>query len=81
MRGTVSRSYTDYLPSVNAVFGITDDLLLRGAVSRASIRSTFENDRFSVRLSYNYRSDAFGGEHHQRNHLPAHGRWHPDGLL
>jgi iron complex outermembrane recepter protein len=42
-RGTVSRSYTDYLPSVNAVFAIKDDLLLRGSVSRAMARNTFQD--------------------------------------
>lgn len=54
-RGTVSRSYTDYLPSVNAVFGITNDLLLRGAVSRAMARNTFQD------LSANITIDATTG--------------------
>ncbi len=54
-RGTVSRSYTDYLPSVNAVFGITHDLLLRGAVSRAMARNTFQD------LSANITIDATTG--------------------
>jgi iron complex outermembrane recepter protein len=41
--GTVSRSYTDFLPSVNVVYGLTDKLLLRGAVSRAMARNTFQD--------------------------------------
>lgn len=54
-RGTVSRSYTDYLPSLNVVFGISDDLLLRGAVSRAMARNTFQD------LSANITIDATTG--------------------
>ncbi|MET0498647.1 MAG: TonB-dependent receptor [Steroidobacteraceae bacterium] len=43
VRGTVSRTYTDYLPSLNVAFGLTDDLLLRGSVSRAMARNTFQD--------------------------------------
>jgi iron complex outermembrane receptor protein len=41
--GTVSRTYTDYLPSLNVVYGLNDKLLLRGAVSRAMARNTFQD--------------------------------------
>ena len=41
--GTVSRSYTDILPSLNVVFSITDKLMLRGAISRAMARNTFQD--------------------------------------
>ena len=54
-RGTVSRSYTDYLPSLNAVYEINDDLLVRGAVSRAMARNTFQD------LSANITIDATTG--------------------
>lgn len=54
-RGTVSRSYTDYLPSLNAVFEISDDLLVRGAASRAMARNTFQD------LSANITIDATTG--------------------
>lgn len=54
-RGTVSRSYTDYLPSLNAVFEVNDDLLVRGAVSRAMARNTFQD------LSANITIDATTG--------------------
>jgi iron complex outermembrane receptor protein len=54
-RGTVSRSYTDYLPSLNAVFELRDDLLVRGAASRAMARNTFQD------LSANTTIDATTG--------------------
>lgn len=41
--GTVSRSYTEILPSLNVVYGLTDTVLLRGAVSRAMARNTFQD--------------------------------------
>jgi len=41
--GTVSRTYTDVLPSLNVVFGLTDKVVLRGAVSRAMARNTFQD--------------------------------------
>lgn len=53
--GTVSRTYTDYLPSLNAVFELNSDLLLRGAVSRAMARNTFQD------LSANITIDATTG--------------------
>lgn len=43
VRGTVSRTYTDYLPSVNAVYALTETVLIRGAVSRAMARNTFQD--------------------------------------
>jgi len=41
--GTVSRTYSDVLPSLNVVFGLTDTLVLRGAASRAMARNTFQD--------------------------------------
>ena len=41
--GMVSRSYNDVLPSVNVVYKLTDDLLLRGSASKAMARDTFQN--------------------------------------
>jgi len=41
--GMVSRSYNDVLPSVNLVYKLTDDLLLRGSASKAMARDTFQN--------------------------------------
>lgn len=39
--GDVKRSYTDTLPSLNVIYSVNDDLLIRGAVSRAMARPTF----------------------------------------
>ena len=41
--GAVSRSYTDTLPSVNAIYDLRDDIILRAAASRAMARPTFQN--------------------------------------
>jgi iron complex outermembrane receptor protein len=41
--GTVSRSYNNVLPSVNATYRLSDDLLLRGAASKAMARDTFQD--------------------------------------
>jgi iron complex outermembrane receptor protein len=41
--GTVSRSYNNVLPSVNLVYKLSDELLLRAAASRAMARDTFQN--------------------------------------
>jgi iron complex outermembrane receptor protein len=53
--GTVTRPYNNVLPSINAVYKVRDDLLLRGAVSRAMARDTFQN------LSSNITIDATTG--------------------
>jgi iron complex outermembrane receptor protein len=50
-RGTVSRSYTDFLPSLNAVYGLADKVLLRGAVSRAMARNTFQDLSANVTIN------------------------------
>ena len=50
-RGTVSRSYSDILPSVNVVYGLTDTLLLRGAASRAMARNTFQDLSANVTIN------------------------------
>lgn len=41
--GSVSRSYTDTLPSLNLIYDLSDNLLLRAAASRAMARPTFQN--------------------------------------
>lgn len=41
--GSVSRSYTDYLPSINAVYHVNDDIIIRAAASKAMARPTFTN--------------------------------------
>jgi iron complex outermembrane receptor protein len=53
--GTVSRSYDNLLPSVNAVYRFRDDLLLRAAASKAMARDTFQD------LSSNISIDATTG--------------------
>jgi iron complex outermembrane receptor protein len=40
---TVTRPYNNVLPSINAVYQLRDDLLLRGSVSKAMARDTFQN--------------------------------------
>jgi iron complex outermembrane receptor protein len=41
--GAVSRSYTDTLPSVNVIYDLREDVILRAAASRAMARPTFQN--------------------------------------
>ncbi len=41
--GSVSRSYREALPSLNLVYNLTEDIILRGAASRAMARPTFQN--------------------------------------
>lgn len=41
--GDVSRTYTDYLPSLNLVYDLADSVKLRGALSRAMARNTFQD--------------------------------------
>ncbi len=53
--GDISRDYTDYLPSLNVVYQFSDDLLFRGAISKAMARPTFQN------LSANITIDATNG--------------------
>ncbi|WP_428820512.1 TonB-dependent receptor [Microbulbifer sp. MCCC 1A16149] len=42
-RGAVSRSYREALPSVNVIYDLAEDIILRGAASRAMARPTFQN--------------------------------------
>ncbi|WNO11201.1 TonB-dependent receptor [Teredinibacter sp. KSP-S5-2] len=37
------RTYTDILPSLNLIYNVSDELILRGAASRAMARPTFTN--------------------------------------
>ena len=39
--GDVGRTYTDTLPSLNMIYHMADDLIIRGAISRAMARPTF----------------------------------------
>ena len=41
--GTVSRSYNNILPSLNVVYRLREDLLLRAAASKAMARDAFQN--------------------------------------
>jgi iron complex outermembrane receptor protein len=41
--GTIDRPYNNVLPSINATYRLRDDLLLRGSVSKAMARDTFQN--------------------------------------
>lgn len=49
--GSVSRSYTDVLPSLNVVYNVSHDLLLRGAISRAMARNTYSDLSASTQVS------------------------------
>ncbi|MCW8126947.1 TonB-dependent receptor [Microbulbifer halophilus] len=42
-RGSVGRSYREALPSVNAIYDLGEDIILRAAASRAMARPTFQN--------------------------------------
>ena len=48
---TVSRTYTDALPSLNAVYEVRKDLLLRGAVARVMARNTYSDLSASTEVS------------------------------
>ncbi|WP_417624905.1 TonB-dependent receptor [Paremcibacter congregatus] len=39
----VNRKYTEFLPSLNLVYNLRDDVLIRAAASRAMARPTFQN--------------------------------------
>ncbi len=52
---TITRSYTDILPSINAIFNLEEELIVRAAASRAMARPTFNN------LSANLIVDATSG--------------------
>lgn len=41
--GSVGRTYTDYLPSLNAIYDLNDELKLRGAISKVMARPTFQD--------------------------------------
>lgn len=49
--GSVERSYTDTLPSLNIIYDLRDDLILRAAASKAMARPTFQN--LSANLTIN----------------------------
>lgn len=42
-RGSVGRSYREALPSVNVIYDLGEDIILRAAASRAMARPTFQN--------------------------------------
>ncbi|MFV8782353.1 TonB-dependent receptor [Microbulbifer sp. SA54] len=42
-RGSVSRSYREALPSVNVIYDLSEEVILRAAASRAMARPTFQN--------------------------------------
>ncbi|MFC6632798.1 TonB-dependent receptor [Microbulbifer taiwanensis] len=42
-RGSVGRSYRETLPSVNVIYDLSEDIILRAAASRAMARPTFQN--------------------------------------
>lgn len=49
--GSVSRSYTDVLPNLNAVYNVSKDLLIRGAVARVMARNTYSDLSASTEVS------------------------------
>lgn len=49
--GTVSRTYTDVLPSLNVVYDYRKDLVFRGAISRAMARNTYSDLSASTEVS------------------------------
>jgi iron complex outermembrane receptor protein len=49
--GSVARTYSDFLPSLNVVYDFRRDLLLRGAVSRVMARNTFSDLSASTEVS------------------------------
>ncbi len=54
-----TRTYSDWLPSVNASFDVTDNLLLRGAVARVIARPAFTNLGSQRNLTYRSAEYAF----------------------
>ncbi|NIB44212.1 TonB-dependent receptor [Pseudomaricurvus alkylphenolicus] len=54
--GTVSTSYTDYLPSLNLVYNLSENINIRAAASKAMARPSFQ------KLSSNLVVDATNGE-------------------
>ena len=49
--GSVERSYTDTLPSLNIIYNLRDDVIIRAAASKAMARPTFQN--LSANLTIN----------------------------
>lgn len=49
--GSVSRTYNDVLPSLNAVYSVNKDLLVRGAVARVMARNTYSDLSASTEVS------------------------------
>lgn len=48
---SISRTYTDALPSLNAIYEVRKDLLVRGAVSRVMARNTYSDLSASTEVS------------------------------
>lgn len=49
--GSVTRSYHDILPNLNAVYSVNKDLLIRGAVARVMARNTYSDLSASTEVS------------------------------
>ena len=49
--GSISRSYTDYLPSLNVIYDAADDVIVRMAASQVMARPTFQD--LSANLTIN----------------------------
>lgn len=64
-----SKTYTDWLPSLNASYEITDDLLLRGAVAKVIARPSFNN--LGSQRSLTFRSDAYAFDRGQFGEFPG----------
>lgn len=58
-----SRSYTDWLPSLNLVYEITPNLIARGAVAKVISRPSFNN--LGSQRSLTYRSQAYAFDRSQ----------------
>lgn len=57
--GSVERSYTDTLPSLNIIYDLRDDLIIRAAASKAMARPTFQN--LSANLTINATTSSASG--------------------
>ncbi|WP_245941985.1 TonB-dependent receptor [Sphingomonas gilva] len=68
-RADQSKTYTDWLPSLNASYEITDNLLIRGAVAKVIARPSI-NDLGRQR-SLTFRSDAYAFDRDQFGEFPG----------
>ncbi len=57
------KTYTDFLPSLNAAYEVTDDIILRGAVSKVIARPGYSDLGSQQRLEY--RSAAYAADRQQ----------------